>query len=216
MPGRQQASFRVFPLPGVVLFPGNLIPLRIFEARYRELLEKAMNDDKKIVLAMIRPHEEEKPFPGVFQVAGLGDVVHCQRMPDGTFQVILEGVSRVRLETETLDGQVRVFKGRILPDVLKSADKKPVEDMLVELKSRLGTWIEKKLPEPIHANVRERIDAADTQGGLVDRMAGLMVHAVQHRQALLETPDVLQRTKMFETITRWPGRGGPFAHTTMN
>lgn len=216
MPARKQASYRVFPLPGVVLFPGNMIPLRIFESRYRELLEKAMNDDKKIVLAMIRPHEEEKPVPGIFQVAGVGDVVHCQRMPDGTYQVILEGLSRVKLDSETLDGQVRVFKGRPLPDILKASDRTKVDELLPELKLRLGTWIEKKLPEPIHANVRERIDSASTQGSLLDRMAGLMVHAVQHRQALLETADVLQRTRMFECITRWPGRGGPFAHTTMN
>ena len=45
----------LFPLPGVVLLPGALLPLHIFEPRYRAMVADALAGDRRIGMAMIRP-----------------------------------------------------------------------------------------------------------------------------------------------------------------
>ena len=51
---------RLFPLPGVVLFPHAVLPLHIFEARYRQMTEDALGSDQLITIVQIRPPGEWK------------------------------------------------------------------------------------------------------------------------------------------------------------
>ena len=63
--------YLVFPLGGVVLFPGMLMPLHIFEPRYKALLERSLNEDGMITMALVRPdqkrenEEHESVFKGL-------------------------------------------------------------------------------------------------------------------------------------------------------
>ena len=52
----------VFPLPGLVLFPGTQLPLHIFEPRYREMLEAALSGDRMLVMALLQPGWEEQYY----------------------------------------------------------------------------------------------------------------------------------------------------------
>lgn len=214
MPGRIRC--RVFPLPGVVLFPGMLMPLRIFEPRYLQLLENCLEDDRRITMSNIRAENIEslQGDPDVFEVAGEGEVIHCERLPDETFRVILEGRRRVRLENECpRDDLVRIFEAQESPDIHEDQ----VDARLLGiLEERIATWIDKRLPASVHESVLERIETADSLGNKVDRMASLVVHVPAHRQALIETADVSRRVKILENLTRWAGSTGPFGLTTMN
>lgn len=82
----------VMVLPGVTLFPNALMPLFIFEPRYRAMLDEALGDARMVAMAMPRDEEERE----VESVAGVGLVRACIRNDDGTSNLILQGVSRVR------------------------------------------------------------------------------------------------------------------------
>ena len=86
----------VMALSGVTLFPNALLPLHIFEPRYRQMLSTALAGERIFAIGMVRPDTgEEELFP----VAGAGLIRACVAQEDGTSQLILQGLGRVRFET---------------------------------------------------------------------------------------------------------------------
>ena len=86
----------VMALSGVTLFPNALLPLYIFEPRYRRMLASVLEGDRIFAVGMVRPDTGEE---SVFPVAGAGLVRACVEQPDGTSQLILQGIGRVRFDT---------------------------------------------------------------------------------------------------------------------
>ena len=115
----QLLALPVFPLPGLVFFPGSLLPLHIFEARYRAMLAFCVARDMPVAVGRIaRGHEHEQPGdPPVFDVMGVGRIARHQQLPDGRFNVVLGGVGRVRLaqELDPIEGYRR-FETELLLD----------------------------------------------------------------------------------------------------
>jgi len=93
---------RLFPLPNLVLFPHVMQPLRVFEPRYRELLEDALDDDRLIAMAVLAPGWESdyEGRPPLYPIACLGEITTSHRLEDGTYNVLLLGLQRVRLVRE--------------------------------------------------------------------------------------------------------------------
>jgi Lon protease-like protein len=85
----------VMALPGVTLFPDALLPLYIFEPRYRQMLASVLDGDRIFAVGMVRPDTGEE---SIFPVAGAGLVRACVGQPDGTSQLILQGLGRVQFE----------------------------------------------------------------------------------------------------------------------
>jgi len=92
----------LFPLPGVVLFPGTLLPLHIFEPRYRALVAHALESDRLIGMAMISGDipEEILGLPPIHALGGAGTIVEHERLADGRYNIILEGTFRFRILRE--------------------------------------------------------------------------------------------------------------------
>jgi uncharacterized protein len=102
LPEEFLGTVRLFPLPNLVLFPHVMQPLRIFEPRYQELLEDALAGDGLIAMAALAPGWERdyEGQPALYPIACLGRITaHC-RLPDGTYNVLLLGLQRVRLLKE--------------------------------------------------------------------------------------------------------------------
>src|SRR6266481_7024202 len=87
----------VMPLPGALLFPHALLPLYIFEPRYREMLEHALNHHRMFSVALIKPqHAQWRSPQDFFHIAGVGLIRACVGRGDGTSNLILQGLERVR------------------------------------------------------------------------------------------------------------------------
>src|SRR3974390_344760 len=85
----------VMTLPNATLFPQALLPLRIFEPRYRQMLGDVLQSTRMFSVAMQQPNRtRETPAP----VAGLGLIRASVRHRDGTSHLILQGLARVELE----------------------------------------------------------------------------------------------------------------------
>ena len=98
-PGTVIEEVALFPLPEVVLFPGTLLPLHIFEPRYRKMTEDVLAGSKLIVPVLVPDPGavDRRGNPVVVDVAGLGEIVQHRRHSDGRFDLILVGRARVRL-----------------------------------------------------------------------------------------------------------------------
>jgi Lon protease-like protein len=98
----------VFPLTGVMLLPGTILPLHVFEPRYRNLVEDALSSEK--VFGMIQPftpQQDNRPLPGaekespeLYKVGCAGHIDRWERLPDGRFFIQLKGVNRFRFDQE--------------------------------------------------------------------------------------------------------------------
>jgi Lon protease-like protein len=99
----------VFPLTGVMLLPGTVLPLHIFEPRYRAMVEDALEANK--IFGMIQPYvpQDDNRGPGaggenlapdLYKVGCAGYIDKWEKLPDGRFFVELKGVNRFRLTEE--------------------------------------------------------------------------------------------------------------------
>jgi Lon protease-like protein len=110
---------RLFPLPKVVLFPHAVLPLHIFEPRYRQMTEDALATDKLVTIVQWR--SEYPPVPGaepeLEEIGCLGRILQHERLADGRFNILLLGCKRVRLGRELPVGKLyRVAQAEILED----------------------------------------------------------------------------------------------------
>jgi uncharacterized protein len=91
----------IFPLPGVVLLPGTLLPLHIFEPRYRAMVADALEKDRTIGMAMLKPGwQTQGSHPSIYRVGGAGEIVESEELPDGRYNIVLEGRFRYRVVQE--------------------------------------------------------------------------------------------------------------------
>jgi ATP-dependent Lon protease len=113
------AAIPIFPLPQVVLFPEAVLPLHVFEPRYRAMLRHALATHGAIVVAQIIGGEDEHGRPRIAPVAGGGVVIEHQPLPDGRANIVLLGQARLRLdELEPDDARpFRVARATVLEDL---------------------------------------------------------------------------------------------------
>ncbi len=92
----------IFPLPKTVLLPGEVLPLHVFEPRYRQMVRDALDSHGIIGMVQILPgHEREQPFdPPVHDVGCAGVIARHREMEDGRFLIWLIGVERFRITGE--------------------------------------------------------------------------------------------------------------------
>lgn len=92
----------IFALPGVVLMPGTLLPLHIFETRYRAMVADALEADRTIGMALMKPGwEDGGRDPAVFPVGGAGEIVESELLEDGRYNILLHGRFRYRILEES-------------------------------------------------------------------------------------------------------------------
>jgi Lon protease-like protein len=179
---------RLFPLPNLVFFPHSLQPLHVFEPRYRQMTADALAADKLIALVLLQPGWEKsyEQRPPVHRVACLGRIVADQMLPDGRYNLLLRGLSRVRIEEEiTVPKLYRAARVELLPD----RHAVPLESVMA-LRERLakhilprfkGTAIAKQLHDLFHSEL--------SLGALCDVLAFALPIPVELKQGLLEEPD---------------------------
>lgn len=93
----------IFPLPNVVLFPHALLPLHIFEPRYRQMTADALEGEHLIAMGLMRRGFESLPLPAkppLHGIMGLGKIIAHEKLDDGRYYVVLRGIARVKLLSE--------------------------------------------------------------------------------------------------------------------
>jgi uncharacterized protein len=94
----------VFPLPNVLLFPGCLLQLHVFEPRYRQMIEDLLDRPGRLVMGTILDGElADNGQMAIYPVAGLGDIGRHERLADGRFLIWLMGVGRVVIHETVSD-----------------------------------------------------------------------------------------------------------------
>jgi Lon protease-like protein len=182
----------MFPLPNVVLFPHALLPLHIFEERYRAMARDVLLGPRFLTISLIAPGESEtEEKPAVQRIAGVGEVVMAHELADGRFNLVVRGRGRIRIDEElTSDRPYRVVSATLLPD-LPAGDKNELQDADQSLRALIGQLAD-SIPDGGEL-LRQVVAAQETPSELVDVIAAALIVDPALRQRLLEMRDVSKR-----------------------
>jgi Lon protease-like protein len=188
---------RLFPLPNLVLFPYVMQPLHIFEPRYRDLLEDALAGDHLIAMAVLAPGWERnyEGRPAIHPIACLGRITACCRLPDGTYNVLLLGLRRVKVVREVTS--VRRFR---------EAEVEVREDIYPAQQASRRALLQQSLRDglmrllPTLPEATEQLDQLldnDIPLGMLSDLIGYMLDiGLAEKQVLLAEPNVHRRAEL--------------------
>lgn len=182
----------IFPLPNCVLLPGGLLPLHVFEPRYRELARDTLASHQLIGVARLRPGYE--PYyhgrPPVYERVGVGRIICSEEMPDGRFALLLRGVARVEIAEELPPTHAyRRVAARLLEDrQVDHTDALAHQRRLISLCDQLADVLVQGGPQ-----LRDLVRQYDLPGMCADAVAATLVMDPDARQALLEACCPLER-----------------------
>jgi Lon protease-like protein len=176
----------IFPLPATVFFPHTLLPLHVFEPRYRQMTEHVLATHQHLAVVLVDGSQQAVPT-GVARMAGLGRVVHHERLPDGRFHILLQGVGRVAFDDELpMDGHLyRRVRARLV-DVQGDVDDAAVAAQLSTLRGCYARLLDAH-PEckDTLGELPLRLADADVVADLI--CAALLEDTAARQQALEET-----------------------------
>jgi ATP-dependent Lon protease len=183
----------VITLPGAVFFPQALLPLHIFEPRYCAMLRDVLASHRLFAVAGLNPDAAPGRFEPPHRVATVGIVRACQKAEDGTSNLLLHGLARVRLlgiVAEEPYRRVRIHalaseEGGLAADNLR---RRVTLARLLAQRSRLGS------PTPVEM-LRFLLTVEDP-GTFADLAAFNLCDDAGFRQKLLETLEVSERLRL--------------------
>jgi len=191
--GRALRRMPLFPLEDVVLFPHSLIPLHIFESRYRKMVRDVLGSNRlmAISLQLERENPEFGNLPRVASVASVGELVLAQELPDGRFNLVVRGRARIGIDEElSSEEPYRLITAHEIPDESSSrtADINEADAALRALVGGLAESI------PDGGDLLKHVAAAqDSPAALANVIAASLIADSKARQRLLETTDVFER-----------------------
>jgi Lon protease-like protein len=190
---------RLFPLPNLVLFPLAVVPLHIFEPRYRQLMEDALADDRLMAMALLQPgwQNDYDQSPPIYPVFCLGSIAAEQRLADGRYNLLLHGLCRARvIEENKGDRLYRSARVELLKEVNPTAGE---EDILRrQMGASLESWYSDQ-PQML-PQLRKLLDGGLGLGPLCDLFSFALPLELALKQALLEEVHVEVRAQRLLTI----------------
>jgi Lon protease-like protein len=199
----------IFPLPNVVFFPGTVLPLHIFEPRYRRLVNDVLGGDRRFAVFLQRPPDEAtaEAEPPPFEIGCVGEIVRAEALPDGRFNLLHLGLARIRLHEVVTDVPYRVAAASPAPE----RPAQVADDAAAAFRSLARTYFRSVLGRPpgdafegqpleklvntVSANLegdaleRQRLLEAPTLPARLARVAELMTGQVEARRVMRSARD---------------------------
>jgi Lon protease-like protein len=204
----------LFPLPNAVFFPHVIFPLHIFEPRYRQMTEDALEGNRLIAMALLKPGWEklsEDRIPPVFDMVCLSRITAEEKLPDGRYYLVLQGLSRARIvdefptETPYRIGELEICR-ETFDKLSESEDQRTREQLLRHIQSlnpelavspMFVQALDRDLPLGVFCDVLAhalRMDPVKSQGILEEldfrRRCDLLLNAIRAELSRRETAPV--------------------------
>ncbi len=179
----------VFPLPNVVLFPNVFLPLHIFEARYRQMVEDALNGDRIIGMVLLRPgwQGNYEGRPAVYPIGCAGVITHAERLADGRFNIVLRGMEKFRIRGEESGHPYRLAEVEAVPEPAPES----LREALRPQRRRLEMLLVPQPEGPQESTMPTSMPDED----LVNALAQYLEFEPVEKQALLERDGLLERCR---------------------
>jgi len=181
----------IFPLPNVVLFPNVFLPLHIFEPRYREMVADALAGDRIIGIVLLRPgwEPEYEGRPAVYSIGCAGVVTNAERLPDGRYNIVLQGLEKFRVVDEDASRPYRIAQ---VEGILENNNGAGDRESMREERRRLESIL---VPRLAGQGADPTLPPAMADEDLVNALAQYLELEAVEKQALLERDGLLDRCR---------------------
>lgn len=192
----------VMPLPGAVLFPHALLPLHIFEPRYQQMLEHALQHHRMFCVALVEPNRPQwTSTEDFFHIATVGLIRACVASDDGTSNLILQGLQRVRFTGFKHETLFPVAQIKALDSIVSSTVKtEALGAKVLELYERF-----KEAGRQLPDRVDRYLSDLSNPEMLADLMAATFINDPLRRQQVLEELSLDQRLRLVIQYLREEG-----------
>jgi uncharacterized protein len=181
----------LFPLPNFVLFPGQVVPLYVFEQRYRDLLARVQRSGEAFGMPQILTPSTEDPRPLQARLSGIGTLAHLREIApheDGTSSITVVGGDRFEIMSLNTDEDYLMAEVRLLP--LQEETDASTPTIHTALASRLLTDLLRLRPEDTLA-IRQHAPSDPLL--LASFAASLLPLSGEERQQALEAQTLSER-----------------------
>jgi hypothetical protein len=187
----------LFPLPATVLFPKTYLPLHIFEPRYREMVEDALNDseggNRMIGMVLLKENWEKDYYgnPPIHPIGCVGRIKQIQRLNDGRYNLVLYGLDAFRVKEE-LGG--RSYRRAWIESVRSAGHSAPVlpDSLRTDLIAMLRIYAEARGWEN---QIRTVLAMGLDDEGLVHLLSSELDLTPIEKQFLLESEDLIRQCR---------------------
>lgn len=197
---KELKNMPLLPLRGVMVFPYMIIHLDVGREKSIAALEKAMVQDRLIMLSTQKDANTDKPEPDdIFKVGTVAEVKQLLKLPGGTIRVLVEGLYRAEIveyisEEPYYEVEINEFK---------DAEEKPtdVEALTRVVVSQFENWV--KLSKKIPPETMVSVVVVEEPGRLSDLIVSHLSLKIEDKQLLLEAIDIKERLeKLCEILAR--------------
>lgn len=189
----------LFPLPTGVLLPYELLPLHVFEPRYRDMIADVLARGRPLAIAQLAPgwEGEYDGRPAIEPVFGAGLVTRSEILPDGRYNVLVKGVLRVRLVRE-LPAR-RTYREVQVVELRDMRSDEEALDARAESLRRMLFALCARRPGPASNALAQLAARAATPGSLADIVAAALFTDFDLRRQALESLDPIVRLDLAQT-----------------
>jgi Lon protease-like protein len=214
---RQLSRLPIFPLPGAVLLPYALIPLHVFEPRYRKMIRDCQAGAGVMALANV-PQEalRERPErPRVLPVVGAGLLARVDPLPDGRSNIVVRGVLRARIVEELASREpYRLVRAEPLEDAVAEASQ--IDQSAHELRQLVLALCARR-PGTAAVALAQVAGSSAPAGDLADAVGAMVFESPHERQQLLETVSAEERLRrVAQQVASLLARAQPNHGTLLN
>ena len=187
--GAALGALPLFPLPQAVLFPGAVLPLHVFEPRYKAMIRDCLASHRALSVVQIADADalDEHGHPGIATIAGVGTIIDHAELSEGRFNILVRGRGRVRLEELPFVPPYRLAKATLLPTDETAAAERDITALINNATSFVGLVRERD------RDFDFRLPKGATPGAIADICAHHLVIDATERQQILETLDLSAR-----------------------
>ena len=191
----------IFPLPNVVFFPKTLLPLHIFEERYRKMVEDALSSSRRIGMALLKEGWDKDYFgnPEVHKIGCVGDIQHSEELDDGKYNIMLYGMSRVQIIKFVQETPYRIAQVKFLKDMKFDRDRFDEDHE----SSHFMRIVRKYLGEMGIKKIEEYLDfRSQSFESIVNQVATVVDLSIHEKQSLLEKNSLQERFDELKKLLR--------------
>lgn len=187
----------LFPLPQVALFPGALMPLHIFEPRYRAMIRDVIDGHKVLGIVQIVDSDvrDEHGNPKIARVGGVGVLVDYTELPSGRFNVLVRGRARIEIDELPFVPPYRRARAKVLGSSQEAVSPSDIAALISSATSFASIVRERD------ENFEFKLPRDGDAGMLADHCAATLLIDGRDRQLALQTTNVVERVRIVtETI----------------
>lgn len=183
-------TYAVLPLRDIVVFPHMIVPLFVGREKSIRALEEVVRSEQHILLAtQINASDDDPAVDAIYKVGTLASVLQLLKLPDGTVKVLVEGAGRAVVKSYSQVDQYYAAEAQVLTDEL--GDQIEAEALARSVVGEFENYV--KLNKKVSPEVVAAIAQITDPSKLADTIASHLAVKIGDKQAVLETPTVVER-----------------------